>query len=209
MNKIVWLAGVLIFGLFACRSVNEPPGADIDFGIYEIIDPAQLPPSIVQRLQEIQVRPSDPAQGPVAGQSSQQGPEWREALSAIGTDEGIRMAETSAPAHAETNSPANEGEEIHEVVALKNPAVITASDIREAIGEPDRVVIHMNRQGAKKWAGMTERNQGKFVAFLLEGQVCNMPLVAATIRTGEALITGLDAAEAKRIAALINGDEER
>ena len=199
MNRIVGLAGVLLFGLFACRSGNEPPGAEIDFGIYEIIDPAQLPSSIVQRLQELQVRPSDTTQGPVAGQSSQHGLEWREALSAIGADEGIRMAETTAPAY--------EGEEIHDVVALKNPAVITSSDIREAIGESDRVVIHMNRQGAKKWAGMTERNQGKYVAFLLEGQVCNMPMVMSTIRTGEALITGLDAAEAKRIAVLLNGDE--
>lgn len=198
MRNIPWLAGSLILALFACSPEVPSPNMDIDFGIYETLDPDQLPDSIRQELRKIKVQLTDGQQDAIAGLSQRNDQAWQDSLASIHLDSGMRFAVTIFEV--------NGGDEGYAVVALEDPSIIGVADIKEAIGETDRVVIRMTRQGAQKWAAMTERNTGRQVAFLLDGRIYNLPFVASTIRSGEALITGLETAEAGRIAGMLNGE---
>jgi hypothetical protein len=198
MRTLHLLTLSLIFALFTCRSEVPPPDQDTDFGIYEVLDPGMLSNHARDQLQQLQVQIPDNLEDPFAGVASRNDRDWRDSLSAVDAGEGIRIAVTAAVLEDEAGNFA--------VVALRYPADIGLSDIREAKGEGNRVVIRLTMQGAKKWAEMTERNTGRRVAFLLDGKIYNMPLVAAQILSGEALITGLYADEAISIAGILNGE---
>lgn len=67
------------------------------------------------------------------------------------------------------------------------------------------VGIEFTEEGAKKFSEITERNVGKPLAILLDGQVVSAPLVNDKISGGSAQITGeFDVAEAKNLAIQLN-----
>ena len=94
-------------------------------------------------------------------------------------------------------------------VYLHPEALLTEKDVAEANvtqtdkGEPAISVI-FTREGGKKMATLTEANQGKRLAIVVDGKVINAPVIRSKI-VDRAVITGrFTKAEAEKIAKEIN-----
>lgn len=78
------------------------------------------------------------------------------------------------------------------LVAVKRSPMIDNSDINNTECKGKNVEVHFNMKGARKWAELTRNNIGNMIVFTIDKQIYAMPLVNGEIRTGEALINGLE-----------------
>ncbi|MBN2481790.1 MAG: hypothetical protein JXB19_08625 [Bacteroidales bacterium] len=190
--------GILIMVLLSCKSETVQEAHILPFGIYETADSYNVSDSVRAQMLRLGIQIADSMENPVIGYCEIKMNSWRDDISGLTTDDGIRIALTA-------NTVDDEGK-YHALVALKDTACISNQDIRQAVSLGDRVEIRFNMQGAAKWADMTERNIGRQVVFMIDEAVYSMPLVAGVIRSGTALITGLDREDTERIAAALNNN---
>lgn len=94
------------------------------------------------------------------------------------------------------------------VVYLHGEAIVTNADIADAQvvqgGSPPQysVNVEFNTSGAKKMRAATEKNIGKHIAILLDGQVVMTPVLRVPIATSARITGGFTRAVAERI---VNG----
>jgi len=188
---------MLIICAVSCTTEVGQSGNQAKFGIYETVNSITLTGQVMNKLAELHVQAADPSEAPVIGYIASHNKSWRDSISVIAVAPDVRVVVT-ARAEGETGQ--------YALVAVKDSASVGIADIREAVNQGDRVEIHFTLKGARKWAKMTGENLNRQVAFVVDDLVYNLPYVAAPIRSGEALITGLDAVEAERITRLLNGD---
>lgn len=198
MNSKPFQIGLLIMILISCKSEVEQKNYAVDFGIYETGHGYVLSDTIKSQLTKLRIQVSEEMNDPVIGYCETKEKPWQDSLSRIVLDDNIHFVVTAKPME--------EAGEYFTMVAIKDTAYISNSDIKEAVALGDRVEIRFDMQGAIKWAVMTENNIGHQVAFVLDGEIYSMPYVAGVIKSGTALITGLDEEEATRITNLLNGE---
>lgn len=88
---------------------------------------------------------------------------------------------------------------------------LTGADLKEAdvafdqvSGKP-MVIVNFTTEGTQKFSDLTEKNVGKPLAILLDGELISAPLVQEKIAGGSAQISGqYDLEEAKRFAIQLN-----
>jgi len=96
-----------------------------------------------------------------------------------------------------------------EFVGPDEKVILTGSNVRDAkaiYGEGSRpmVSLKLDSEGAKKFAGATEKFLGQPIAILLDDQVISAPRVDSVITEGEAVITNMESIEkAGELATLI------
>lgn len=92
-----------------------------------------------------------------------------------------------------------------------NPTNLTGSDLKRArvefsrqTGEPI-IALQFNKQGAEKFEKLTEKNIGKPLAIVLDGQIITSPIVQQKITGGNAVITGnFSLEQAKKLTVQLN-----
>jgi len=91
------------------------------------------------------------------------------------------------------------------LVYLHEEVIVTNADIADARvvqgGNPSQydVSVEFNSSGAEKMRAATQRNIGKHVAILLDGQVVMTPVLRAPIATSARITGGFTRAQAERI----------
>lgn len=198
MKINVLFAGILISLFLSCKSETDQKSYALNFGLCEIPGAYDMSDTFSAKLIALNMQLADSAAYPVIGYSEDQSDSLLTRLSEISTESGICFAFTA-------NTVDDEGK-YFALVALADFAFISNSDVQEAVNLENRVEIRFNRQGAVKWAKMTESNLGHQVAFVVDKEIYCMPLIAGVIRSGTALITGLSSEDAERIAAGLNND---
>lgn len=198
MKINVLYAGILILSFISCKSETDQKSYALNFGLYETAHDYHLSDTLSAKLAVLNMKPADSAAYPVIGYSEDQSDSLLTGLSEIASEAGICFAFTASTVD-------DEGK-YFSLVALTDSAYISNSDVREAVNLEDRVEIRFNRQGAVKWAKMTESNLERQVAFVVDNKIYCMPLIAGVIKSGTALITGLSSEDARRIADGLNGD---
>ncbi len=196
MRLIVLFVGVMILAFMSCKSETDQKSYTLNFGLYETARAYHMSDAFSEKLAALNIRPADSAEYPVIGYSEDQSDSLLARLSEILQDEGVGFVFTG-------NTVDDEGK-YFALIALTDSAYISNLDVQEAVNLEDRVEIHFNRQGAVKWARMTENNLGRQVAFVVDKKIYCMPFIAGAIRSGTALITGLEKEEAERIATALN-----
>ncbi|NJO89205.1 MAG: hypothetical protein HC831_09805 [Chloroflexia bacterium] len=74
-------------------------------------------------------------------------------------------------------------------------------DISKVEEQNKQVLIHFNLNGAKKWATLTKKNIGSYLAFEINQQIYSLPMVNAEIKKGIAIISGFNSKEiAQKVA---------
>ncbi len=97
------------------------------------------------------------------------------------------------------------------LAAYKEETGLTGADFKRAAvgfnqqtGEPE-INITFNSEGAEKFAELTQRNVGKPIAIVLDGQIISAPRVSQEITDGNAVITGqFTIEEARQLALQLN-----
>ena len=102
------------------------------------------------------------------------------------------------------------GQEIYNLLAVKNEIELSGETITEAsvtfdqsTSEP-RVSMTMNSEGARTWSRLTGANVGKQVAIVLDGVVYSYPNIEERIPSGRTQISGLESRqEAEDIVTIL------
>ncbi|MCX6795410.1 MAG: protein translocase subunit SecD [Candidatus Falkowbacteria bacterium] len=136
-----------------------------------------------------------------------------EAIKMIGETPLLEFRETvaSAPIVLNASSTSNISLDAgNQQVSWKNTE-LSGKDLKRAVLEFDQkdgspyVSLEFNDNGAKEFAAITERNIGKPVAILLDGQVISSPNVNEKISGGKAMISGsFTIDEAKNLVKRLN-----
>ena len=166
--------------LCSCKSEVPLKVPEVTFGIHEIVSRSGVPSAILDTLAKMGVRFKEEDPQSVIGFIS---PNDSLIFQVIPEDEAIMLVKELQPADTEYN--------LFRLVAVKRIPAIGTSDIRKTKAAGKSVEIYFNFEGTRKWAEMTEKNIGKPVAFIIDNQIYTMPLIAGEIRSGVALINGL------------------
>ncbi len=111
--------------------------------------------------------------------------------------------------------PAGESTNVYELYAIRKPfgkqeAELTGESVTNSRNDIDQmgkptVYMTMNNSGSRKWADMTGRNVGKFVAITVDKQVYSAPVVQNKIDGGSTQIQGsFTVEEAGDLAKILN-----
>jgi preprotein translocase subunit SecD len=180
MKKILFTS-VTVLLLTSCSAPSGNPGTQKnDFGIYETVLYKELPDSVITLLDSVNMEPGKDENLPIVGYVSQQQPD--SLLSVISTPD-FKFLKTAYTVDNENK--------YYAIVAVKPQAIILNEHIKKTGCKGNRVEIYFNMSGAKKWAGMTEKNKDRIVAFCIDDKIYSMPFVQAKIKNGMALIDGL------------------
>jgi len=91
------------------------------------------------------------------------------------------------------------------IISLQNKPFIDISDVKTTIAQENAVEVRFTFRGSKRWAKMTKTNTGKSIAFVVNNEIWSLPVVNAEIRSGVALITGIEDKEtAEKLSAMLN-----
>lgn len=189
----------LLTVLFICLlstgySQSNPNQKKVVFGIYEIISPKDLPASFTEALKRTNIKFEKNIQSTTIGYIEK-------------TDPMITKLDVSKQSFTLVKSyftVDKEGKYVA-VAAIKRHAVLENADIQSTEPKGNKVLIHFNLKGARKWAELTKNNIGKSVAFIIDHQIYTMPMINAEIRSGESMINGLESeAIAKSISETLN-----
>ena len=180
--------------LFSCQSKVAEKTPKAKFGIYETVRITDIPGNITDTLKALNIQLEKDTGLSTVGYISKSD---TQNLIVNYPNEGIQLIKT-------TYSVDDDGKYIALVAVKKNP-VITNSEIHKAIADGNRVEIHFNMDGAKKFAETTKNNIGRQLAFAINDKVYSMPLVNDEIKCGIAVITTLENSDtAKKLAASLN-----
>ncbi len=88
--------------------------------------------------------------------------------------------------------------------SIEGDVILDASQVFDQLNKPE-VSMTMNSSGTKQWAKMTTKNQGKFVAVVLDNYVYTAPAVNTPITGGRTSISGgsMTIAEAEDISTVL------
>ena len=88
--------------------------------------------------------------------------------------------------------------------SIEGDVILDASQVFDQLNKPE-VSMTMNSSGTKQWAKMTTKNQGKFVAVVLDNYVYTAPSVNTPITGGRTSISGgsMTIAEAEDISTVL------
>lgn len=88
--------------------------------------------------------------------------------------------------------------------SIEGDVILDASQVFDQLNKPE-VSMTMNSSGTKQWAKMTTKNQGKFIAVVLDNYVYTAPSVNTPITGGRTSISGgsMTIAEAEDIATVL------
>jgi preprotein translocase subunit SecD len=180
------IIGFLV-ALFFTTFRENSNAQEVNFGIYETIKIKEIPITIIHQLKLTDFQPENDNELPIIGY----------VLKNATVDllyENTRLLKTAYTVDKECKYCA--------VVAVKNNPVISNSEIQRAKSIGKNVEIYFNMNGARKWAELTKRIQGRMVAFAIDGMIYALPTVKGEIRNGIAIISDLEnEAKAKEIAA--------
>ena len=189
------LVSLLLLYLFcSCNYGNKPNVPKVSFGIYETVKVKDLPNSFIETLKNTNTKFENNVQVPVIGYIEK-------------SDSMILHIDFSKENFkiVKTFSPVDQDGKYYALVAVKRSSLIENSDINNTNIKGQNVEIHFNLKGASKWADMTKNNIGNRVAFIIDNQICTMPVVNAEIKTGDAIINGIgDETIAKSISESLN-----
>ena len=169
--------------------------ANVQFGIYETVPLNDIRP-FSESLSKYILNQNLKMDAPVLGYISTNDKSFTDSLFVeSGSPEMNLMLTRVQPSRREP----------YAVIALRENPTIIISDINKTIPSEKSIEIRFTYKGAKKWAKMTKQNVGKMVAFVINDEIWSLPLVNAEIKSGVAMITGLESMEtAKKISELIN-----
>ena len=194
MKTTALLTFVFLCFFLVSSAQNKPNGHKVTFGIYETVNVSKLPGSFIRTLKKTDLTFEKNNQIPIIGYIE------KSVMSILQTDlskENFKIATTIYTFDKEGKYCA--------VVALKRYAAIDNSDINSTETNGKNVEIHFNMKGAKKWAELTKNNIGKMLAFTIDDQIYTLPKIMAEIKTGEAVINGLEnETNAKNISQALN-----
>jgi preprotein translocase subunit SecD len=94
---------------------------------------------------------------------------------------------------------------VQKTVLLDHTALKSAKPGADALGQPV-IEIAFTDAGANRFAQVTRQNIHKRLAIIIDGQICEAPMIAMEVTGGTAQISGsFSKQEAKDLAGKING----
>jgi preprotein translocase subunit SecD len=190
MKTTSLLIAVTLFFLYSCNSGEKINAQKVDFGIYETMKAKDIPASIFDSITIANMQPEKDKQLPIIGYILKVDP-------LKFTNGNMKLVKTFYTIDKEGKYCA--------VVAIKANSTMNISDIQKTKVKNKNIEIYFNLAGSKKWAAMTKNNIGNAVAFIIDNQIYTMPTVNAEIRSGTALITGIEnEPTAEKISASLN-----
>lgn len=181
MKTSLLLTVLIPFVLCSCTSGDKANPGKISFGIYETVRVAEIPVSITEMLKTTSIQFESDTLLPIIGYF----------LKTDTTDFPIASMNENIKLIRTVYTVDKEGKYIGLVAARPDP-VINIEDIQKTKVTGKDVEIHFNMDGAKKWASMTKNNVGNHVALVMDNEVYDLPVVNAEIKSGVALIRGIE-----------------
>ena len=176
------LSTILVLCLFFTGNAqNKPNVHKVSFGIHETVKQKELPISFIETLKNTDIKFEKNTDASIIG--------YIEKSDALVNHIDLSKENFKI---VKTFYPVDKDGKYFALVAVKRSSVIDISDIHNTECKGKNVQIHFNMKGARKWAELTKNNIGKMVAFTIDDLIYTMPLVNGEIRTGEALINGLE-----------------
>jgi hypothetical protein len=178
--KTIYVITLMLLVFTSCASKPGENAQKVTFGIYEIVNPSDLPASFSDSLATVNLRPATETEQPIIGYIK------TDSLAFLGdfVSSSYMLLNTAYTVDKDNN--------YHTVVAVKPEAVINLSHIKKTKAEGNRVTIYFNLQGANLWAEVTRNNKGKVVAFVIDNKLYDMPVINSEIRLGLAVISNLE-----------------
>jgi preprotein translocase subunit SecD len=194
MKTIQFLTIVVLFTLCSCNNGGKTNAQKVTFGIYETVKIKDIPASIIDSLKTKNIRLETDTQQPIIGYLLKSDSLNKQIFL---SKEDINLVRSAYPVDGEGK--------YYALVAIKKNPVIDNSDIQKTITRNQIVEIHFNLNGARKWAKATKNNIGNSVAFIIDNQMYNMPIINGEIKSGMAIINGLkNETIAKKICESLN-----
>jgi len=187
--KRLSIISICIAFLFSAFQHSMAQVNKIQFGIYETVPLKDLRPFSDNLSQFIQNQDLE-LESPILGYVSINKVSYFDSLFTGASTPKMNLMLTRPHPGADGNS--------YAIIALKEEAFIDISDISKTIPRMGSVELRFTNKGANKWADMTNANTGKIIAFTINNEVWSLPIVNAEIRTGLALIGGIEDEETAR-----------
>ena len=182
------------FIVFSCISGEKADVRKASFGIFETVRVSEVPGAVMDSLKKTNIRLADDPQATEIGYVLK-GDSF--AFQADLSKEKIRLLKGCFPVDGEGHYQA--------LVAVRQEPVLDNSHIQKTRYTGQRIEIYFTMEGARKWADMTKNNVGKSVAFVIDDLIYSMPLVNHEIKSGVAVISGLEnEAMAKELSDRLN-----
>lgn len=180
MKTATILIMIVLFTLLACKTEKKMNTTKIDFAIYETVMVKEIPNSIIDILKTTNIQFETNTQQPIVGYILKS---ESFDLSILSKD-NIKLLKTAYTIDNDNKYFA--------LVAVKRNPELTGSNIKMTKENNENVEIHFNSEGTIKWTDITRNNIGKMVAFIVENEILSMPYVNGEIKSGIALINGLE-----------------
>jgi preprotein translocase subunit SecD len=194
MKTFNLLTIILVAILFSCSTKVKTNGKKVDFGIFEMVKPNEIPSNIMDSIKAKNVHLDNDLQSPVIGYISV-------------SDSSVFHLDLSKEnlKLVRAYSPVDEAKEYYAIAAIKTEAGMNINDLKKTWVSDNNVNIKFNEEGTKKWAEMTRSNVGRHLAFVIDNQIYSMPGMLDVIKEGIALISGLEnESMAKEISESLN-----
>jgi preprotein translocase subunit SecD len=185
---------IFLFVMCSGNSGVSSKGKKVTFGIHEVVNTTEIPTQIIDTLKTRNMQPEKNIQLSIVGYI-------------LKADSSILQLDLSKKQFKLIKMlyPVDRERKYYAVVAIKPIPAIEISDIQNTKPKGNAVEIYFTMKGAHKWADLTKNMTGRSVAFVIDNQVYNMPLVQGEIRNGAALINGLENEDfAKSISESLN-----
>ena len=196
MKTIKQLIFVILLIIFSCNSGEKSTGDSIVFGIYETVNLNEIPLSVLNEIKNSVVEFGYDSVQPIIGQVS------KSDSTSSQYDfhkEAIRLLKTKYSLGGD--------KELVSLIALRLNPTISNWDIRKTKSRGRNIEIHFTMSGAKKWADMVKKNEGRNIAFVLNDQVYSISHINGKINNGAALLSGFDdEITAGKISDLLNNE---
>ena len=185
---------------YACTVKETKPQTSektkVVLGIYETIRPDSLPVALIDTLTKYGLQDEKDNKQPAIGYVAKN--ELPGLLKAASFSTSVKILKTAYTVDT--------GHKYFGIVAVGPGFELDNSVIQKAVQVTYGVEIRFNMEGAKAWAQVTRKNTGKTVAFVIDDEIYALPYINAEIRSGVALIGGLESEEmAKKVAGRLNG----
>jgi preprotein translocase subunit SecD len=190
MKTINFLIIGFLVALLSTISKESSNAQEVNFGIYETIKVKEIPITTMHQLKLADFHPENDNELPIIGYILKN-------ATVDSPYENTRLLKTAYTVDKEGK--------YYAVVAVKNNPVITNSEIQRTKSIGKNVEIYFNINGARKWAELTKRIQGRMVAFVIDDMIYALPTVNSEIRNGIAIISNLEnETKAREIAESLN-----
>jgi preprotein translocase subunit SecD len=194
MKTVNWIAISILFVFYSCNSGVKTTTQKVTFGIYETLKTNEIPASVIDTLRTMNIELEKDPQQSVIGYI-------------LKADSMVIQFDLSKENFSlvKTRYPLDHEGKYYAVVAIKPNPAIDISDVKNTRVKGKNVEIYFNMNGSRKWADLTKKRIGNSIAFIIDGKIYAMPVVNGEIRSGIALINGIeDEMMAKNISESLN-----